>query len=42
MGPSYLPVQYEHCPYCGGILNVFGDCVDCQFHGDPTEWWMDE
>ena len=42
MRPSYLPVQYEHCPYCGGILNVFGDCVDCQFHDDPTEWWMDE
>ena len=39
MRPSYLPVQYEHCPYCGGILNVFGDC---QFHDDPTEWWMDE
>ena len=42
MRGSYLPVQYEHCPYCGGILNVFGDCVDCQFHDDPTEWWMDE
>lgn len=39
---SYLPVQYEHCPYCGGIINVFGDCMDCQFHDDPTEWWMDE
>lgn len=42
MRPSYLPVQYEHCPYCGGIINVFGNCMDCQFHDDPTEWWRDE
>lgn len=42
MKPSYLPVQYEHCPYCGGIINVFGGCMDCQFHDDPTEWWRDE
>ena len=37
MRPSYLPV-----PYCGGIINVFGNCMDCQFHDDPTEWWMNE
>lgn len=22
MRPSYLPVQYEHCPYCGGIMSA--------------------
>lgn len=42
MRPSYLPVQYEHCPYCGGIMNIWGHCMDCQFHDDPTEWWRDE
>lgn len=29
MRPSYLPVQYEHCPYCGSVLNIWGQCMDC-------------
>lgn len=36
------PSETIICPVCGGIVNASGQCMDSDFHDDPTEPWMDD
>lgn len=36
------PPDDEYCPVCGGLMNVWGWCMDERNHDDPYDSWRDE